>query len=156
MKEEAVVCQPGQGEAVSIAGAIYYIKATGEQTDGKYSSMEILVSPGCVSLRHRHEAQECLFVIDGEFTFEIDGLHFGGGPGTCVSVPSMAFHSYHNEGKKPARLLAINMPAGIEKFIKEVAHVVVDREAPPVAFDPEDFKRMRALAPQYHIEPATE
>lgn len=154
--QEPVVCQPGQGEAFSIAGAIYYMKATSQQTNGQFGAMEILVSPGCVSLRHRHEAQELFHVVDGEFTFEIDGKYFGAPAGAFISVPSNVFHSYHNETQSPARLLCINLPGGIETFIKECAHVVTDREAPAVALDPEDLKRMRAMAPQYQIEPASE
>ena len=154
--QESVVCQPGQGEAFSIAGAIYYIKASGAQTNGLYGSMEILVSPGCTSLRHRHDAAESFYVIAGEFAFEIEGQHFGAPTGSFVHIPPKAWHSYHNETQEPARLLCINMPSGIEDFVREVAHVVIHRDAPPVAFDAEDFKRMRAMAPQYQIEPEGE
>lgn len=151
-KQQPVVCMPGQGEAFTIAGMMFFLKVSGTDTGGAYGVMEVVIAPGGGFPNHRHAAQEHFQFLEGELTFQIEGDHFAGSPGTLVAIPSMKWHSFENRSQAPARMLITVVPAGLEEFIKEVAHVVVDRTAPPVAVDPEDVKRMASLSAQYQIE----
>ena len=61
--------EPGEGEAWWWFGGLATIKATGEQTGGRYSLVEILVPEGEGVLHVHHFEDEGFYILEGEMTF---------------------------------------------------------------------------------------
>jgi Cupin domain len=76
--------------------------------------------------------------------------------GESINVPANAPHSFVNAADKPARLLCLCSPAGLEEFVLEIGVPVASRTAPPPKLDaagPAAFMaKAEALAPKYRTE----
>ncbi|MEZ6106660.1 MAG: cupin domain-containing protein [Pirellulaceae bacterium] len=83
---------------MSIVGDVYRFLATGEETDGKYSTWEAIVPPGGGPPPHIHRREEESFIVlEGEVTFWADGRRFTVGPGGFVGLPVGSLHCFKNE-----------------------------------------------------------
>jgi quercetin dioxygenase-like cupin family protein len=136
-----------------MAGDVYTFLATGDDTGGAYCLMEFLVPPGGGPPPHRQTREDEGFtVLEGQFTFHLDGRVIPLGPGDFVNVPRGALHHFRGEGPGMGRMLVINAPAGVEKFFAEVGVPVADRHAQAPPLSEAEIARMRELAPHYGIE----
>jgi mannose-6-phosphate isomerase-like protein (cupin superfamily) len=69
-----LLAHPGEGYSVSIPGEIFTFITRNSDTDGAYSTWELLVSPNSGPPLHKHDAiEESFEVLEGEITAEIDG-----------------------------------------------------------------------------------
>ena len=58
---------PGEGEALWFNGGLGILRATGDQTQGRYAVMELLAPKGFASPLHIHrEEDEFFLVLSGE------------------------------------------------------------------------------------------
>jgi hypothetical protein len=73
------------------------------------------------------------------------------GPGTVVHIPRGTLHHFTNERGSPAKLLAVYAPAGFEDYFA-AAGTPTSRDPTPPPVTPETLHRLRAAAPQYHLE----
>lgn len=91
---------------------------------------EVVLLPGKGHDRHNHpEAEEILYVLSGEGEQMLDdGEPFRVSPGEIIYVPTAVFHSTHNTGWEPLRLLALYNPGGAELPLRELPDF---RELPP-------------------------
>ncbi len=137
--------KPGGGEKLYAAGVEYTIKAGGPQTAGAYTLTELLLGPGGVvpALRHaRYE--EGIYVLDGEVTATIAGRTLNAGSGDFLVVPLGLTHGLKNLGKKPARLLSLTTPAGIEDYFRAACRKTGPAEG-------NDLDRLRIVGRRYGI-----
>ncbi|MEO6838613.1 MAG: cupin domain-containing protein, partial [Ginsengibacter sp.] len=64
----------GQGQSISVVGDTYRILISGEQTNGSYAVIDMLVPPGGGPGPHAHkDMQEMFYVVDGEINFKKEG-----------------------------------------------------------------------------------
>ena len=142
----------GAGTALWVAGFPHTIKATGADTNGSFSAVEVSVSPQGGPPPHVHQREdEVLYVLEGEFAFLAGDRVFTAGPGSYVHVPPGTPHRFENVGTTTGRLLAFFTPAGFEGFFFEVGRPAVEGgTAPPLG--PEEIERTLALAPKYGME----
>ena len=63
-----------------------------------------------------------------------------------------SLHYFKNTGTKPARILIMVTPAGLENFFREVGREVIDGETEAGAPTPEDIQRLVKAAPKYGLE----
>jgi quercetin dioxygenase-like cupin family protein len=141
----ATSVNPGEGEKLYAAGVEYAIKASGRQTAGAYTLTELTLDPGGVipGLRHpRYE--EGIYVLEGEVAATIAGRAFDAGPGDFLVVPWGLTHAIKNASGKPARLLSLTTPAGIEDYFRAAC-----RKAGPDAKD--DLDRLRTIGRRYGV-----
>src|SRR4028118_2276899 len=62
--------EPGEGEALWWIGMLATIKATEEQTGGRYTLVEVLAPDGFASPLHVHHTEdEAFWILEGEMTF---------------------------------------------------------------------------------------
>jgi quercetin dioxygenase-like cupin family protein len=143
--------QPGEGEAWWWFGALATIKATGEQTDGRYSLVEILAPEGDgVYHVHRFE-DEGFYTLEGEMTFYIGDKTIKARPGSFLFGPKDVPHAFTVDSG-PARLLFILSPAGLEDFIRESSEPARSLNVPPQPEEPPDeaeMERLAAIAARY-------
>ena len=96
------------------------VVATSDETGGTLGVIDEMLAPGEQAPPHvHHAADELLYVVAGEFSFQIGDLLAGGGPGTVAFVPRGTVHTWRNAGETPGRMLFVFTPAGFEGFIAE-------------------------------------
>ncbi len=88
-----------------------------------YSLSEWEVEPGSqgppVHIHHEHD--EGFYVISGHFGFVLDAVTTYGKPGAHVLVPKGHAHSFWNAGARPAKLLLIVSPPGLDQYFRDLA-----------------------------------
>lgn len=129
-----ILLKPDEGNAVATLGALWFIKAGGEQTDNRYSFVEVLLGAHVAlpTLRlTKHDT--ALWVRQGRLALRLGNRRVEAPPRTFAHVPRATTLSIRNLGEEPARLLLYTMPAGLEDFLAAAAVPVNDRAAPPAA-----------------------
>lgn len=117
--------------AYKVFGDLFTFLVTGEETDGRYATLEVLVAPGNGPGPHVHEAaEETFYVLAGHLTFSVGDETFQVASGDFVHIPRGMVHAFKN-GNTPAKLLATFTPAGPEKEFQAVGEPVADQFADP-------------------------
>ena len=117
---QVTIVRPGHGQTVEVAGDSYRFLATGAGTDGSYFMMETIVPPGGGPPPHMHaREEEGFYVLEGEIDFMAEDKTIRAGPGSFLNMPKTTPHALRNNTDRPARMLVICAPAGIEHFFAE-------------------------------------
>lgn len=141
----------GEGRTIWVVGDRYTIKASGEETGGAFALVEALVPPEGGPPPHVHGREdEAFYVLEGELRFHADGRDFVAGAGSWVTLAKGSLHHFKNESGKPARMLILVTPAGLENFFLEVGRASENGEA--VVPTREDFEKLLEAAPRYGLE----
>jgi quercetin dioxygenase-like cupin family protein len=140
--EELVRFGPGGGN--------YRIVTQAAETGGLLFAMEVTELPGGGPPLHVHSAEDEYFtVLDGEFTFHLDGQARTVGAGGAVFAPRGIPHAFKNCSDRSARMLAIATPGQIGAFFDYGLGVGPDgRERPS---DELMIQRIMQLAPQFGL-----
>src|SRR6266581_6820439 len=95
---------PGQGEALWFNGGLGVLRATGDQTDGRYAVMELLAPKGFASPLHIHRREDELFaVLSGEVRVRHDEAVIEAVAGSLVYGPRDVPHAFRVDSEE-ARL----------------------------------------------------
>jgi quercetin dioxygenase-like cupin family protein len=141
---------------VALVGDVYTILVTGEQTGGRYALIDMFVPSGGGPPPHRHDFEEMFHVLEGEVEVLFRGARSAARAGATVNIPANAPHAFRNVADRPARLLCMVTPPGLERFFLEVGDRVATRTGPlPVLDEParaERLARAMRLAPKYKNE----
>jgi quercetin dioxygenase-like cupin family protein len=136
----------GEGEARWWLGGLSTIKATGKQTGGQYTLVEIREPQGVeVPLHVHHSEDEAFYVLEGEMTFYVGDETYKAGPGSFVFGPRDIPHTYTIDSG-PARFLMLLSPAGFEDFIEASSEPAEALTLPPRPEEPPDEAEMEQLA----------
>jgi len=147
------VLHAGQGRSFWVIGDLYTFLATGEDTNGAYALIHVLVPPGSGPPPHIHRREdEAFFVLEGQMSFQVDGRKISAAAGAWVTLPKGTLHAFKNTGSTPAKMLILVNPSGLEKFFEEVGREATDRSSEPPAFSPADLEKLLAVAPKYGLE----
>jgi quercetin dioxygenase-like cupin family protein len=141
---------------ISIMGDTYTVLVSGNDTAGRYCLIDMYVPPGGGPPPHRHDFEEMFTILEGEIELTFRGVKSVGRTGMTINIPANAPHSFRNISERPARLLCMGSPAGLDEFFKLVGDPVESRTAPPPKLsETEKAKRLEkivALAPRYQTE----
>ncbi len=141
---------------IGIAGDTYTILLTGNDTNGRFCLIDMYVPPGGGPPPHRHDFEETFIILEGEIEATFRGNKMVIRAGDTVNIPSNAPHQFHNRSNKPARLLCLCSPAGLENFFMQVGTPVESRTTPAPEPDEATFEKLmvkiKELAPKYNIE----
>ena len=144
--------EPGEGEAWWWVGVLATIKATKEQTDGRYALVEILAPDGYGSVLHvHHQEDEGFWILEGELTFYVGEQTIKAHPGSFLFGPKDVPHAFTVDSG-PARLLFVFSPAGLEAGIREMGEPARSLTVPPQPEEPPDeveMGRLMAIAERY-------
>ncbi len=145
--------KPTQGRTVAVVGNVYRFLATGEDTAGKYALWKAIVSPGGGPPPHVHSREEeGFYVLEGEITFTIKGERVVATAGTFANMPVGTPHSFKNDSDKPARMLILVAPAGLEKMFFEVGVPLVEGATTALPPTKDEIEKLLAVAPKYGVE----
>lgn len=81
---------------------------------------EVVVLPGVGHDRHNHpDAEEVLYVLSGTGLQMVDdGEPYEVRAGDVIYIPKGVYHSTHNTGWEPMRVIALYNPGGSEKELR--------------------------------------
>jgi quercetin dioxygenase-like cupin family protein len=86
-------------------------KLLSQQTGNRVVVFEEVMPAGCGSLLHLHQpSDEIMYVLSGEFTFQVGERVSSGGAGTCVFMPRGIAHAWKNSGAEAGRALFVFTP----------------------------------------------
>jgi quercetin dioxygenase-like cupin family protein len=121
---EFVLLKPDEtrrGNPLNILGDQVLLKLGGRDSARQLTVMLGITPPKAGPPLHRHSREdESFYVLEGEYLFEVDGKQFHAGPGTFAFLPRGTAHTFQNVTDKPAKLLIVTQPAGVENFFVEV------------------------------------
>jgi mannose-6-phosphate isomerase-like protein (cupin superfamily) len=146
--------EKGEGEARWWLGGLATVKATGKETGGRYTLVEVLEPEGEQPLHVHHREDEGFWVLEGELTFEVGEETIKASAGSFLFGPKDVPHRYTVESG-PAKLLFILSPAGFEEFIYATSEPAKERALPPPLEGPpsdDEMEQFGAVARQYGCE----
>ena len=130
MENNITITDKTEGQFLAIAGGNYRIIISGEQTNGNYAVIEMVVPPNGGPPPHSHEdTQEMFYVLEGEVEFKTESGRQTVGRDGFVNIPlGGAIHCFKNKSDRFARLLCTVVPAGLENLFKEIGQPVAQGE----------------------------
>jgi quercetin dioxygenase-like cupin family protein len=141
---------------VALAGDIYTLLLTGEDTANKFCLIDMQISPGGGPVPHRHDFEETFSVLEGECVITFRGKKVTVRAGETANVPANGPHFIHNESDKPAHVLCTCAPVGQDAFFLAVGTPVPSRTSPVPKLSESEVAMQRAkaqaLALQYRTE----
>ena len=134
------------------------IKATAEQTGGRYTLVEILAPEGFASPLHVHHWEdEGFWILQGELTFYVGDQTIKAHPGSFLFGSKGVPHAFTVDSG-PARMLFVLSPGGFEGLIRDMgepAKELKELSIPPAPEAPPEeaeMQRMGAIAARYGNE----
>ncbi len=138
--------EPGEGEALWWFGVLATIKATGEQTGGRYALLEILAPDAYEGVLHVHHFEdEGFYILEGEMTFYVGEQTIKAQPGSFLFGPKEVPHAFTVDSG-PARLLFVLSPAGFEDLVRDMGEPARELTIPPQPEAPPDEALMQQMA----------
>src|SRR3954447_13855455 len=142
----------GQGEALWWFGTLAELKATGAETGGRLTLVEVTCPPGYEAPPHvHHRDDEGFWILEGSATLTIGDREIDAGPGDYALGPRDAPHRF-SVGAAGCRLLFILVPAGLEELIRATGEPAPTRDVPPPPDAPPDMERIKAIVARYGCE----
>lgn len=155
-KGNAVAVRSDEGDARWWLGGLAEIRLRSDDTGGVLTIVEITEPPGAEAPLHvHHREDETFWVLEGEVTFEVDGMTFAAGPGDCAFGPRDVPHRY-TVGPDGCRMLFILTPGGFEGMVERTSKPAQSRTLPPPAETEPDFEAIAAIAAEYGGEVVAE
>lgn len=149
---EPAAVRTGEGEARWWFSSLAVIKATGEDTGGKFTIIEVTEPPGSEAPLHvHHREDEGFWILEGSLTLEVGDVTFEASAGDYAFGPRGIPHRY-TVGPDGCRMLFICAPAGFENLVLEMSEPAGARTLPPSSDDEPDWEHVAAVAKANHCE----
>jgi quercetin dioxygenase-like cupin family protein len=143
---------PGEGEALWFNGGFGILKATADQTDGRFAVLELLAPKGFASPLHIHRAEdEFFYVLEGEVRVQHGDAVSEAAAGSLIYGPLGVAHAFHVDSAE-ARLLLFFGPGGVEGFFREGGKPARSRGLPPPGEQFLDKAALTEIARRYDQE----
>ncbi len=144
-----------EGEARWWMGGLAIIKASGKDTDGHFSLIEVVDPEGTETPLHvHHNEDEAFWILEGSLTFEVGDKTIKAESGSFLFGPKDVPHRYRVD-KGPARLLFILSPSGFEELVRDTSEPAPSPTLPPASDtlpDPAEMEQMAAIVQKYGCE----
>lgn len=152
MLAETVVRKPDEGEAIWMLNSLYEVRASGDETGGQLTAIEMTIPPEMGPPPHVHEGGEAVYVLEGQVRYHIGGETHEGGPGTFFYIPAGIEENFEAAEGNAVRLLVIYTPGGLDKFFRDAGEPAQRREVPPPSDTPPDLERVGAIAEKHGLQ----
>lgn len=152
---EGVFVAAAAGESYLMLGSIVCTTVLpGKETDGNIAIVEASCPNGSGPGPHIDPWRETFYVMEGEVEFLLESggtlQSLKAASGEVVSIPAGLGHAFHAVSQKPARILIMSAPAGLEAFFAEAGERVFAK-TPPAAPRPFDRARFEAATDRHGI-----
>jgi quercetin dioxygenase-like cupin family protein len=154
--ESAAIRVPGtteQPRAYWSQSRLFIVHVSGEDTDERLSLVEGLLPPEAMTPLHvLPRVSQILYVLEGELTAYLPGFSRVLRRGDAMYQPVGVPQTHRVTSAGPARVLAINSPAGFERFFVETGRPAESLTLPPPEESPPDLEQLAAIAAAHGIE----
>jgi quercetin dioxygenase-like cupin family protein len=143
---DVILLAPGEGERLGFGPSSALLKAGVDDALGSFALMDFEIAPGFPGpVPHRHERMvDSFYVLEGELALRIGDEPVAAPAGSYAMVPPGNVHTFSNPGPDSVRVLNLMAPAGLERYLRELAQL----GGPP------DPAVMAQLASKYDFVPA--
>jgi len=143
----ARVLGPKDGKAGMLGSMGVRFMLAGEETGGGFSLVEHPIPPRALAAPlHRHSREdEYSFVLEGRVGALLGDEVVYGEAGDLIFKPRGQWHTFWNDGSKPARILEMISPAGFEGYFDEMVELLRETVSP-------DPGALAAIAARYGLE----
>ncbi len=159
LRRNLAVARPNEDQSlphIGLAGDTYTILLSGDDTDGRYCLIDMLIPPGGGPPPHRHDFEESFTLLEGEIEFTFRGEKSIVQAGETINIPATAPHSFINSSDQSVRLLCICSPAGQAEYFSQLGAAVASRTTAAPKLDQAAQAAFLAkaveLAPKYRTE----
>jgi quercetin dioxygenase-like cupin family protein len=139
-KDRFILLEPGEARPgrVTLPPA-FAVKAMTGDTESRFSLLEVTLARDIPRHTH-HEADECIYVLDGELGIDFDDESHVAGRGTFLLLPHGVPHALRAVSQPAPRLLQISSPGGWEHYLEDLFEagpaVLTDGALDPVKINP--------------------
>jgi quercetin dioxygenase-like cupin family protein len=144
---EPVVVAKDEGEARWWFSGLAVIRATGADTGGQMTIVEMTEPPGTEAPLHvHHREDEAFFILEGSATLQVGDETFEVSAGDYAFGPRDIPHKY-TVGEEGCRMLFLCTPGGnFENVVREMSVPAASRTLPPPTDEEPDMERIAAVA----------
>jgi quercetin dioxygenase-like cupin family protein len=140
---------PDEGEALWFNGGLGLLKATADQTDGRFAMMDLLAPKGFASPLHIHRREDELFVVvSGEVRIQHGEAVIEAVAGSVVYGPHDLAHGFRVDSPE-ARMLLFFGPGGVEGFFREGGKPAGSLGLPPADEQFLDKEALKEIGSRY-------
>jgi quercetin dioxygenase-like cupin family protein len=119
--------------------------AEGEDTDGRFSLVEVVARKGTEPPPHTHSREdEAYYILEGEISFRVGGQSIEAGPGDYVWLPRGVQHGIEAKTEQVKALILIT-PAGLEEAFKKLSEPARSATLPPPPEEPPSMEQMHQI-----------
>ncbi|MCC7075900.1 MAG: cupin domain-containing protein [Acidimicrobiia bacterium] len=147
---EIVARQAGEGTPIWMLGGLYEVKASGKETDGQATVMEMTIPAGMGPPPHIHPGPEIVYILEGTVQYHVEGRAIPGGPGSLFYIPEGLLENF--EPTSDVRVLVTYLPGGIDEFFEAAGEPAGERTIPPTPDGPPDVERLQAIGARFGME----
>lgn len=117
------VRNPQEGKAITIEGMRVTLKATGEETDGRFALLEVTVPPyfSEIALHFHQQTAEAIYLTQGMLAVTLGEETMVVRQGSCILIPPRQIHRFWNPAAAAATFLVYFTPAGAEEFFEALS-----------------------------------
>jgi quercetin dioxygenase-like cupin family protein len=109
-----------EGQFLQALGASVSIKATSEQTGATFNLFEVSCPPDYATPLQIHYTEDvAIYVLEGTLALFWGSQKRQAVAGSFFYQPRGTPHGFRVEGRKPARILYMTVPAGFDQFVLE-------------------------------------
>src|SRR5207249_2853303 len=133
LQRNLVLARPNEEQRlphIALMGDAYTVLLSGDDTDGRYCLIDMMIPPGGGPGPHRHDFEESFTILEGEIETIFRGKKSVVRAGETINIPANAPHSFRNASQDTVRLLCICAPAGPEEFLREIRITLADPTNP--------------------------
>ena len=143
---------PGDGEALWFNGGFGLLKATADQTGGRFAVMELLAPKDFASPLHIHRDEDEFFVVmSGEVRVQHGDALIEAVAGSLVYGPRDVPHAFRVDSEE-ARILLFFGPAGVEGFFRAAGKPARSHGLPPSGEQFLDKEALMEIGSRFHQE----
>ena len=141
---DAYVLQPGEGRVIDLRGFSMSVKATDEDTNGKFTLLEADEPPDFGPPLHIHHGiAEAFYVLEGEYIIFLNGNESRCPAGSFVFIPAETPHGFR-VGNVASRKLNLYLPAAMVGYFDDLSDALKEGSAEP--------ERLSEIAARYRME----
>lgn len=143
---------PNEGQWLAWLGQPVRYLATGRETENQYAFSWGAVPVGGGPAPHRHDFEECFYVLKGEVTFTAGNQSVTLEEGGFIHIGSGTAHYLENTGTETAELLVLVGPTGFDQFQFEGGTRIADKQSLPESTPPTDLEFLKQIGTKYSID----
>ena len=150
---DPVAVRSDEGEARWWFAGLAVIKATGADTGGQMTIVEMTEPPNAEAPLHvHHREDEAFWLLEGSATFQVGDTVLQASAGDYLFGPRDVPHKY-TVGDDGCRMLFICTPGGnFESIVREMSVPAERRTLPPPSDEEPDLGRIAAIAEAHGCE----